>query len=72
MHELLSSKHLETKFYLKQYISKNILIKTLKYIEFLAVKHSDALVLAEDGYLEPMSKVNPKYKIDYSLSRNLP
>ena len=71
MHELLSSQ-LATKFYLKKFISQYFLREFLKFIEFLAVKHSDALVLAEDGYLEPMSKVNPKFQKKFYVIRNFP
>ena len=71
MHEMLTQQ-LETKFYLKQYIGKHILIKTLKYIESLAVKNSDALVLAEEGYFEPMSKAYPKYINRLFVVRNYP
>lgn len=71
MHELLSSQ-LETKFYLKKFISKYFLREFLKFIEFLAVKHAEAMVLAEDGYLEPMSKANPKFRKKFYVIRNYP
>jgi glycosyltransferase involved in cell wall biosynthesis len=71
MHELLSSQ-LETKFYLKKFISKYFLREFLKFIEFLAVKNSQALVLAEDGYLGPMSKANPKFQKKFYVIRNYP